>query len=122
MTDRLLVVLAMCVLVVAIVLVARLRPRLQSRRLPATGLPAGLYLLTSDGCATCDQARATLSARPADFTELRWQSEPEVFERLSVDAVPSVLLVGSDGIARWWRGGVPIFGGRSRAGNRGTRP
>jgi hypothetical protein len=40
-------------------------------------------------------------------TELSWQKNPDVFERLGVDAVPSVLEVESDGSATWWRGGVP---------------
>ena len=107
MTDRVWIVLALVAAVILIVTVARQRPRLQSRRLAETGLDPGVYLLTSEGCATCERARATLNKNSVAFTELRWQTESDVFERLGVDAVASVLVVGLAGDARWWRGAVP---------------
>ena len=105
--DRTLVVLALACLVVVVVVVARFRPVIRSRTLADTGLPQGTYLLTSGGCSTCERARATLRRRGVAYEELIWQESPDVFERLGIDAVPSVLAVGESGSGRWWRGGVP---------------
>jgi len=70
-------------------------------------LAAGVYLLTSDDCNTCVRARNELVRRGVPHTELSWQKNPDVFESLNIDAVPSVIEVGGDGSATWWRGGVP---------------
>lgn len=106
--DRAILVLVLVVVVGIVVVIARHRPLVRSRALTDTGLAAGVYLLTSEGCATCDRSRSTLESRSMEFTELSWQADPELFERLAVDAVPSVLEVAPDGSARWWRGGVPF--------------
>lgn len=107
MIDRLLLVLAVAVLVVAIVFVLRRRPPVRRRTLTGSGLPSGVYLLTSDGCDTCERARSQLTRRGVGHTELSWQKNPEVFERLGIDAVPSVLVIGETGSGTWWRGGTP---------------
>jgi len=90
------------VAVLALTLVALLRRRSARRpehELPATGLPAGIYLLTSAGCATCEDARHRLAAAGVgEYTELSWESRPDVFTRLDVDAVPSLLVVSSSGM------------------------
>lgn len=106
--ERVILVLLLVVVAGIVVAMAHLRPFARSRALTDTGLAAGIYLLTSEGCATCDRSRSTLLARSLEFTELSWQADPEVFERLAVDAVPSVLEVAPNGSARWWRGGVPL--------------
>lgn len=107
MTERLLLLAILAVVVVAVIYLARRRPVLTSRELTATGMPRGTYLLTSDGCDTCERAREALTRRDVHYTELSWQKNPEVFDRLGIDAVPSVVVVGEDGSGRWWRGGVP---------------
>ncbi|MFO7293072.1 MAG: hypothetical protein FWJ92_10865 [Actinomycetes bacterium] len=107
MIDRLIVVAAVTALVVGIVLLLRRRPPVSARRIPVTGLAAGVYLLTSDDCNTCVRARNELVRRGVPHTELSWQKNPDVFESLNIDAVPSVIEVGGDGSATWWRGGVP---------------
>jgi hypothetical protein len=106
--ERAVLVLVLVVVVGVVVVIAHFRPLARSRALTDTGLSAGLYLLTSEGCATCDRSRSTLRTRSIEFTELSWQADPEVFERLAIDAVPSVLEVAPDGSARWWRGKVPL--------------
>ena len=105
--DRALVVLALACLVAVVVLAARFRPAIRSRTVADTGLSPGTYLLTSGGCSTCERARATLHRRGVAYEELTWQASPDVFERLGIDAVPSVLAVDESGSGRWWRGGVP---------------
>lgn len=107
MIDRLFVVLALAVLVAIVVWALRRRPPIRRRPLTGSSLPAGIYLLTSDGCDTCDRARAQLTERGLTHTELSWQKNPEVFESLGIDAVPSVLAIDEDGSGTWWRGGVP---------------
>ena len=106
--ERAILVLVLVVVVGIVVVIAHHLPLARSRALTDTGLVAGIYLLTSEGCTTCDRSRSTLQARSLEFTELSWQADPDVFERLAVDAVPSVLEVAPDGSARWWRGKVPL--------------
>ena len=114
MTERLIIVLAVVAIVVGVTMVLRRRPRIRRYDVVDTGLPAGLYLLTSDGCDTCERARLAMVRRGMAHTELSWQKNPDVFERLSIDAVPSVLKIDNDGGGSWYRGGVPQgpLGGR----------
>lgn len=107
MIERLVVVGAAAALVVVVILVLRRRPIVRSRTLTDTGLPPGIFLMTSDGCDTCGRARDTLTRRRVAYTELSWEKNPEVFELLDIDAVPSVLRIEADGNGTWWRGGVP---------------
>ncbi|HLU53279.1 MAG TPA: hypothetical protein VK011_06795 [Acidimicrobiia bacterium] len=107
MTTRLIVVLVVAAVVVGAVLVLRRRPLVSARPIDASGLTSGVYLLTSDECDTCIRARNELVRRGVPHTELSWQKNPDVFERLRIDAVPSVIEVAADGSATWWRGGVP---------------
>lgn len=107
MTERLLIVLVVVAVVVALTALLRRRPRVRRYDVADTGLPAGVYLLTSDGCDTCERARVTLVRRGTPHTELSWQKNPDVFERLGIDAVPSVLTVDESGAGAWFRGGVP---------------
>ncbi len=69
------------------------------RRVTNTGLGPGLYLLTSDTCASCDTARQVLEkAGLADaYVEIRWTGEPDLFAQLSVEGVPSLLEVDASG-------------------------
>jgi len=106
MTDRALIVAALVVVVTIVVTLLRRFPRTSVRTIDTPGLEAGVYLFTSGGCGTCAGARETLAGRGVDFTELTWDEDPEVFQRLGVDAVPSVVVVKA-GRGRWWRGAVP---------------
>jgi glutaredoxin len=107
MTERLILLIVLAAVTAAVIYFFRRRPVLNSRSLTATGLPPGTYLLTSDGCDTCERARETLTRRGRAYTELSWQKNPDVFERLQIDAVPSVIVIEEGGDGRWWRGGVP---------------
>lgn len=128
MIERVIVVAAVAALVVVAIVVVRKRPVVRSRPLPDTGgLPPGVYLLTSDGCAACGRARDTLTRRGVGYTELSWEKNPEIFERSAIDAVPSVLRVDDRGGGTWFRGGVPRRGlgttvapGRPRPGESGN--
>lgn len=117
MTERAILIAVAAILVVAVILFLRRRPIVRARPLTATGLPPGTYLLTSDGCCdTCRRARERLTRRQVSYTELSWEKNPDVFERLAIDAVPSVLRIEAGGEGIWWRGGVPRLLGES------TRP
>lgn len=101
------VVVGVAAVVLAVAAGWRTARGLRHRRLPDTGLPAGIYLLTSSDCQTCGRARRRLERRRVGFHELSWQENGDVLRRLGIDAVPSVLVVEADGDARWYRGGVP---------------
>lgn len=107
MIERIVIVGIVAALVVAAILVLRRRPVIRSRPVADTGLPPGVYLLSSDGCHTCRRARDTLTRREIAYTELSWEKNPEVFERMQIDAVPSVVQIDRGGAGTWWRGGVP---------------
>lgn len=75
------------------------------RAMPSSDLSAGLYFFSSEGCATCDSARALVTgSRGDDFTEFVWEHQPQLFEKLAVDAVPSVLIVDESGAGRLYPG------------------
>ena len=75
------------------------------RTIPNAELETGLYLFSSEGCTTCDSARALIvEARGEDFTEFVWEHQPEHFGKLGVDAVPSVLIVDAAGSGRLYPG------------------
>ena len=116
MTTRALIVLAAVVAVLLVVMLLRRLPR-PSRTLTAPGMADGTYLFTSAGCETCTRARDELARRGAAFDEVKWTDQPEVFDRLGIDAVPSVVVVRG-GRGRWWRGAVPrqIPGSGGRSG------
>lgn len=109
MTERLLLVAAIATVVAVAIWLLRRRPT--SRTIPAPGLADGLYLFTSEGCETCEPARAALASKELPFDELRWPHDRAEFERLGIDAVPSVLVVGRER-GRLFRGGVPRGLGR----------
>ena len=58
-------------------------------------LNPGVYLFTSSTCGDCDTARLSLQAAldTHGFDEIRWEDDPETFERLGVGAVPATLVV-----------------------------
>ncbi len=98
LTVRLLLVVA--VVAVAGIVVAFLRTSTTppERHFDQRVLGPGVYLLASDTCATCAATRDALSdALGADgFTELAWESDPEVFSTLGIQEVPATLVVTSD--------------------------
>ena len=103
---RLILVLAVLGVVAVAVTVMRMRARSSSRRVSQPDLEAGVYLFTSATCLDCERAREVVLTRfgPSGFTELAWEQSPEVFARLSIDKVPSTLLVEETGSARLWEG------------------
>lgn len=107
-TTRIVVVLVVAALVAGAVMVARRRPVPRPRRIAAPGLGAGVYLFTSRDCTACSRARTALEDRTRGFEELAWDTHPDWFETLGIDAVPSVVIVADDGTGRWFRGGVPV--------------
>lgn len=112
MIERVILVGAVAAVVVVAIVVLRRRPIVRAREVEPAGLPPGIYLMTSDGCDTCARARETLTRRKVAYTELSWEKNPEAFDRLGVDAVPSVLRIDEGGRGTWWRGGVPRRLGR----------
>jgi len=88
------------------VAMARRESRRPVRAIPTGDLATGVYLFTSEGCATCDSARSKLidSVGEGEYTELVWEREPERFDALAVDAVPSVLIVDQTGHGRLYPG------------------
>ncbi|MGA7270521.1 MAG: hypothetical protein WB239_05550 [Acidimicrobiia bacterium] len=105
--QRLGLVIVIVVAVALLTLAVRRRPLRRSRRIDAGDLAPGLYLFTSGGCDSCERARRQLRKRRLAFTEFYWEEKPEQFKELSIDAVPSLVLVQQGGKGRWWRGGVP---------------
>lgn len=113
MIERIVLVGALALVVVVAIVVLRRRPIVRARDVEAGGLPPGVYLMTSDACDTCARAREVLTRRNVAYTELSWEKNPEAFEQIGVDAVPSVLRIDEGGRGTWWRGGVPRRLGRS---------
>lgn len=76
------------------------------RSLAATGLAAGTYLFSSNGCPTCESARVKLVGRvgEAGFKEIVWERDAGLFSELGVDAVPAVLVVDHDGSGKLYPG------------------
>ena len=105
--GRIGVVVAVALVVALVVVVLRWRPMPRARVVDPGGLAPGIHLFTSSSCDACRRARRTLAGRVERFTELTWEGDPEWFERLGIDAVPSVVVVVEEGPARWFRGGVP---------------
>lgn len=107
MIERLVIVGALVVLVVVVSALARLRPLIRPRLIDAVDVEPGTYFLTSDGCESCGRAREKLERHGIAYEEAEWQTRPELFDSLGVDAVPSLVVVDGSGRAHWWRGGVP---------------
>ena len=110
MDDLTVRLVAIAVAAVVVALFASVLKRVRSRPLRSiavTGLEPGTYLFTSGDCSECARARTRLaeSTGPRGYTEVAWESEPGVFQRLEVDAVPSTLVVADDGSGVWHAGG-----------------
>lgn len=99
---RLAVVFGAVLLVFGVRAVRSLRQPRRSRPIPESGLEPGLYLFSSATCEQCAEARARLSGR--NFRDLVWEEDHEVFDRLGIGDVPSLMVVGSDGTAVWYPG------------------
>ncbi|MEX0863833.1 MAG: hypothetical protein WD269_03045 [Acidimicrobiia bacterium] len=105
-TTRLVVVAACAVLVALVWWLARRRSVAVSRSFGQTGLPAGVYLLSSTDCVECSAARDIITDLVGvdGFREVAWETQPGLFEELGVGQVPSTLVVTEDGAARWYPG------------------
>jgi hypothetical protein len=93
---RLVAVIGAVAIGFAVSLVLRGRPaRRAPTKLNQTRLGAGVYLFTSASCPDCGAVRDVLSERfgPTGFIELSWESDPQVFDELGIDAVPATLIV-----------------------------
>jgi hypothetical protein len=80
----------------ALSLILRRKPARRSpSELKQNRLGPGVYLFTSAACPDCEAVRAVLLERfgPVGFSELSWESDPEIFRELGVDAVPATLVV-----------------------------
>jgi hypothetical protein len=83
---------------VAMVVILMMRGRAGRRRpirIRQAKLGRGVYLFTSAECSDCATARRVLvdTIGPSGFIELSWESEPEIFRDLGVEAVPATLIV-----------------------------
>lgn len=105
-TTRLVVVAACAVLVALVWWLARRRSVAVSRSLGQTGLPAGVYLLSSMDCVECSAARDIITELVGvdGFREVAWETQPGLFEELGVGQVPSTMVVTEGGAARWYPG------------------
>lgn len=106
LTLRLVVVGGVLALVVATVVLLRLRDRAPSRPLGTVPLDPGIYLFTSAACADCHTARKSLERRlgPQRFVEYTWESDPGIFETLSIEQVPCSVTVDDERRATLWIG------------------
>lgn len=64
-------------------------------------LGVGVYLFTSASCPDCEVARRALlgALGPIGYSELTWESDPEIFHEIGVDAVPATLFVTDTGVS-----------------------
>lgn len=108
--TRFVVILFLVIAVAAVAWMARRARTARSYPLVDTGLAPGVYLFTSDDCASCEEAARLLTDRDISFSRVSWQANPDLFDRLRIDAVPSVGQVGEDGSGRWWLGVPPRLG------------
>lgn len=106
LTLRLVVVGVVVTSVVAIVLFLRLRDRAPSRSLGTVPLGPGIYLFTSASCADCHAAREILEGAFGSqrFVEYAWESDPGIFDALSIDKVPCTVTVDEAGRGTLWIG------------------
>lgn len=97
---RIALIVGVIALSLVVVWLGRVRSSRRPRPVVSTGLDEGLYLFTSSSCAECASARAVLEEAVGDgYSEVDWETHPELFERLRIGAVPTTLLVGADGSA-----------------------
>jgi hypothetical protein len=93
---RLIAVVGAVVVGIALSLILRRKSaRRSASELEQNRLGPGVYLFTSASCPDCESVRDVLLERfgPAGFSELSWESHPEIFRELGVDAVPATLVV-----------------------------
>lgn len=95
-------------LLVAFVLTLVLRARAAKTplKIAATGLKEGIYLFSSSTCADCATAREYLGDKLGNdgFGERSWETEPGLFSRLGVEAVPATVIVDREGAGQLWPG------------------
>lgn len=94
--TRLAWVFAAVLIGLLITLLLRRRPaRRQPVTVRQTKLGTGVYLFTSASCPDCEAARLLLleTIGPDGYSEMSWDSDPEIFRELGVDAVPATLIV-----------------------------
>ena len=92
--------------VLVITLVLRSTASRGPLKITATGLKQGIYLLSSSACPDCATAREYLEDKLGNdgFDERSWETEPGLFGRIGVDAVPATLIVDLEGAAVLWPG------------------
>ncbi len=70
------------------------------------GVDPGLVLFSSDTCGSCDRAAEVLAGLEQPHRVIRYETQPQVFDRLDIRRVPSVAWIGSGGNG-WISSGVP---------------
>ncbi|MEX2252119.1 MAG: hypothetical protein WD895_08630 [Acidimicrobiia bacterium] len=94
--ERLTWVLGAVVAAIAVILILRqMTGRHRPVAIQQAKLGPGVYLFTSAACPDCESARRVLlgAIGPSGFVEVSWESDPETFRELGVDAVPATLVV-----------------------------
>lgn len=105
--DRLFwIVGAVGVAIAAILIMRKESGRLRPVRIDQSTLGSGIYLFTSATCPDCETARSLLSGAigSTGFAELRWESDPGVFNDVGVSAVPATLIVAESGESNLYPG------------------
>ena len=92
---RLLAVVAVGVVAVGVAHQIRSRSTIKPRAWKTTTMSPGVYLFTSSSCADCATAMAALTGYlgAGGFAEIAWETAPDTFSELGVEAVPSTLIV-----------------------------
>lgn len=94
-------IVGIAVLIALVTVLALRRRRGPSSRIEARSLPPGVYLFSSSTCVDCIPARNRLQEvlGASGFVEIEWEQEPELFDGLGIDVVPSTVVVSEDGTA-----------------------
>ena len=78
------------------------------RRLGKVDLNPGVYLFGSATCLSCQPARDRLRRSVGDrLIEVGWEGHQKQFEELSIDEIPTTVIVDSRGQARAYPGTPP---------------
>lgn len=103
---RLVVVVAVLAIAAAVALVQRRGAGWRRASFRFADVGPGLVLFASATCASCDRAVRVLDDLERPSRVIRYETEPELFERLGIRRVPAVAWIGADGNG-WISYGIP---------------
>jgi hypothetical protein len=83
------------------------RPSHPAIDLDGLGLSPGIVMFTSADCSTCREAMARVGELGMAAREITHQTEPDLFERAGVAAVPLTAFIAGDGSVVAQFTGVP---------------